>query len=229
LAINANGDMVGMTPRDQKNYQNSIKQQLRAGFAALPKPKEIELEEPEEPEEEELVVNGHAVESEEDASERDRRIRAQQEAEAAAELKRRSQAVQRDLPRPSVVDIDALMETASKAQGIDALIAEEMALLIGSDALRYPVKGGKVNGAPSRMLDRFEDELIERARMETLLEFPSDAVKDAGAEFEEAWHKVHGGKVLPGLEEYGDDEIDEEQLMSQAFDVSFFPPIGRSI
>jgi pre-mRNA-splicing factor CDC5/CEF1 len=219
LAINAGGDqmsLVGMTPRDQKQYQNSIKNKLKAGFASLPKPKEIELETPDEPEEEQPMVEL----SEEDAAERDRRIRLKQEAEAAAELKRRTQVVQRDLPRPSVVDVNALMKSASAETGIDGMIAQEMVKLVSTDAFKFPVKGGKVIGtAPTP--ERLGDELIERARMETLLEIPVDVAKAAGAEFESAWLKVHGGKILPGLEAYGeDDEVDEEQLLKQAFDVS---------
>ncbi|KAA8913278.1 pre-mRNA splicing factor component-domain-containing protein [Sphaerosporella brunnea] len=215
LAINANGEqmsLVGMTPRDQKQHQNSIKSKLRAGFAALPNPKEIELETPDEPEEAEVKVEL----SEEDAAERDRRIRLKQEAEAAAELKRRTQVLQRDLPRPSVVDIDALLKSAAAETNIDRLVAQEMAALVGNDAYKYPVKGGKVVGT-AQPLERIDDELIERARMETLLELPADAAKAAGAQFESAWLKVHGGKVLPGLEAYGEDEV-EEQILIQMHD-----------
>ncbi|KAF8251161.1 hypothetical protein K440DRAFT_615725 [Wilcoxina mikolae CBS 423.85] len=216
LAINANGEqmsLVGMTPRDQKQYQNSLKSRLRAGFASLPKPKDIELETPDEPEEEEEVVEL----TEEDAAERDRRIRMKQEAEAAAELKRRTQAVQRDLPRPSVVDVNTLLKAASAETGIDGMIAQEMVTLVSTDAYRYPVKGGKLIGS-ALPLERLGDELLDRARLELLLELPEEVAKAAGAEFESAWLKVHGGKILPGLEDYGEDEVDQEQILIQAYD-----------
>lgn len=224
LAINANEQqmsLVGMTPRDQRLYQATNKNKLRAAFASLPKPKDIELETPDEPEEEEEVTGEL---SEEDAAERDRRIRLRQEAEAAAELKRRTQAVQRDLPRPAFVDVDALLKLASKETGVDRLVANEMVNLITMDAYKYPVKGGKVVGT-AQPLERLDDGLIERARLEMLLEFPAEAAKAAGAEFESAWFKVHGGNSLPGLEDYGDDEVDVEQLKSKALEVCFPHPL----
>jgi len=230
LAINANGEVssiVSMTPRDQKLHQNSLRQQLQAGFSSLPKPKEIELETPDEPEEEEVMEEL----TEEDAAERDRRIREKQEAEAAAELKRRTQAVQRDLPRPSVVDVNMLLQRASAETGIQGMIAGEMVTLISTDALRYPVKGSKLIGTV-QPLERIADDFIARARDEMLLEFPEEVAKAAGAEFEAAWLKVHGGTTLPGLEDYGDDEVDMEQLKIQAFDVRSLilpPPLNLQL
>ncbi|CCX33902.1 pre-mRNA splicing factor component-domain-containing protein [Pyronema domesticum] len=215
LSINANGDpmaMIGMTPRDQKQYQNNIKAQLRAGFAALPKPKEIELETPDEPEEVEEVVEL----SEEDAAERDRRIREAQEAELAAELKRRTQAVQRDLPRPAVVDVDALKKMMAGEKGVQGMIATEFVALVSTDAVKHPVKGGKLIGT-APVMQRLDDELLEKARLEMLLELPEEVAKAASKQFEDAWLAAHGSKTL-GLEGYGDDEVDEGQLLVQAFD-----------
>jgi pre-mRNA-splicing factor CDC5/CEF1 len=217
LAINANGDpaaLVGMTPRDQKLYQNSLKSRLRQDLASLPKPKEIELEAPDEPEESEQL----AQISEEDAAERDRRMHEAQEREAAAELKRRTQVVQRDLPRPTILDMTALLKAASLEDGIEGMISYEIAVLAGSDALKHPVKGGKVIGTV-QPLQRFDDELIERAKLELLLELPEEVAKSAGAEFEGAWNKAHGGKVLPGLEDYGEDNVDAQQILIHAYDV----------
>ena len=215
LAINENEQqLVSMTPRDQKLYQKDVENKLKSAFAALPKPKEIELEEPEEAEEA-MDADGNLVE--EDAAERDRRIREQQEAEAAAEFKRRSQVVQRDLPRPSVVNIDKLFK---HTYSDNSFISHEFALLISSDAMRYPVKGGKVVGT-LQPLQTISDDHLEQARAALLLEVPEDIAKAAGADFEHEWQKVHGGKILPGLEEYGDDEeVDAEQLHIDAYNVS---------
>ncbi|KAL7267288.1 Pre-mRNA-splicing factor cef1 [Rhizina undulata] len=214
LAINVNGggSLVGMTPRDQKLHQKSIKEQLKAGFASLPKPKEIELEVPDD-----VERQPEAISLEEDAEERDRRIRAAQEAEAAAELKRRTRVVQRCLPRPTIINIDALMSIMSAEEGVVGMILREMALLVGNDALRYPMKNGKVTGIP-RSLEKLEDDILEKAKMEVLLEMPLDIAKQAGPEFEGAWEKAHGEKLLPGLEGYGENEDDEQQLMARAFD-----------
>jgi pre-mRNA-splicing factor CDC5/CEF1 len=130
--------------------------------------------------------------------------------------------LQKSLPRPTVVDIETLLkvETSSDSNAIQNMIAEEMANLIGTDSLRYPITGGRVSGVP-KPLQRFEDELLEKARMEILLELPQDVAEKAGSEFEEAWLKVHSastGSSLPGLAEYKD-EADGEQLMVKTFDV----------
>lgn len=194
-------------------------------FASLPKPKDIELEEPEEPLEDAGMEAGPQVVI--DQEEIDRRMREKREAQHAAELKRRTQVLQKSLPRPSVVDIDALVKRANhEADAIRIMVSQEMATLIGSDALRYPIKGGKVTGS-QRVFEKFDDGLLERARMEVLLELSEEAAKQAGSEFEEAWQNIHGAKrsVLPGLEEYGEDDVDRIQLMVQAFDVYISQPL----
>lgn len=233
LAINANGAYVdttaSMTPRDQKLQHQSLKERLKSGFASLPKPKEIELEEPEEPSEDTDMEAGPATII--DQEEIDRRLRLKREAEAAAELKRRTQVLQKSLPRPSTLDLNALVKRANnEADTIRKLISLEMATLIGTDALRYPVKGSKVQGT-AKVFEKFEDDLLERARMEVLMELPKEVAVQAGSEFEAAWQEVHGAKrnILPGLEEYGEDDVDRIQIMIQAFDVCLhdFPVLYR--
>ncbi|CAZ85664.1 unnamed protein product [Tuber melanosporum] len=211
LAINQNGayagSLVSMTPRDQKLQQNSIKQQLRSGFASLPKPKEIELEEPEEPEEDTDTPAGS--QPVEDREEIDRRNRERAEAEATAELKRRTQVIQKSLPRPRIVDIGALLEAgmSNERNSIQKMISQEMATLIGTDALRYPVKGGKVTGAP-KPLEKLDDDLLEKARMEIVLELSPEIVERAKPGVEGAWLRIHSSPNLPGLEDYraGDED-----------------------
>lgn len=233
LAINANGAyagaMVSMTPRDQKLQQQSLKERLKSGFASLPKPKEIELEEPEEPEEDTEMDAGPAVVI--DQEEIDRRVRLKREAAAAAEMKRRTQVLQKSLPRPSTLDLDALGKRAhGETDTVRAMVLQEMATLIGSDALRYPVKGGKVQGAP-RVLQRLEDDLLDRAKMEVLMELPQEVIAEAGRQFDIAWQEVHGARrsILPGLEEYGEDDVDRIPIMVQAFNVCPPPPFFFSL
>ncbi|PWW72344.1 hypothetical protein C7212DRAFT_302190 [Tuber magnatum] len=220
LAINQNGayadSLASMTPRDQRLQQNSIKQQLRSGFASLPKPKEIELEEPEEAEEDTGTLSG--PQPAEDREEIDRRNRESAEAEAAAELKRRTQVIQKSLPRPGVVDIESLAETevSNEQSLVQKMIAQEMAALIGTDALRYPVKGGKVAGAP-KTLDKFDDDLLEKARMEIVLELSPEIAEQAKLEFENAWLRIHSSPNLPGLEGYGEDEDEDNRLAIETY------------
>jgi pre-mRNA-splicing factor CDC5/CEF1 len=221
LAINANGDqtpLINMTPRDQKQYQQSLLSKLKSGFASLPKPKEIELEHPDEPDEEEVSTD---VRMTEDAAERDRRIRAQQEAEAAAELKRRTQVVQRGLPRPKTVNIDALLRQADAETTVEAaLISKEMAMLVAVDAQRFPVADGKVTGNLPGPLDKLDDHLLERARLEILLEVPEEAAKASGSDFEAVWNHLHGGRLIPGLGLDGYDEDEEKEAHEQTLNVS---------
>ncbi|KAI9858558.1 MAG: Pre-mRNA-splicing factor cef1 [Pleopsidium flavum] len=92
-----------------------------------------------------------------------------------------------------------------------------MALLIANDALKYPAPGTKVNGT-AKPLEVFEDNALDNARMEISLELPPGAAKQAAEEFEAAWTDLHGSDQLPGLAGYGEDEIDEHQVMVEAFD-----------
>jgi pre-mRNA-splicing factor CDC5/CEF1 len=228
FAINENGSVVphgGETPREVRVRENALKQQLKSRFASLPKPKESEWE-LELPEEQEDGIIGEIL-SEEDAAERDRRNQEIRDAEQRAEFKRRTQVLQKGLPRPSVVDINSLYESASSySDETERSIAEESALLIASDSLRYPLKGAKVKGS-AKSLERFNDDALDRARKEILLEIPSEVAHKAGKLFEEAWISVHQTGKLPGLTGYGEDEVDEHQLMTESFDVSATPNIHQ--
>ncbi|KAH9063675.1 pre-mRNA splicing factor component-domain-containing protein [Lactarius deliciosus] len=84
---------------------DTAKRSLQASFKSLPKPENnFELLVPEE-EEEEDVESGKVL-SVEDAAERDARIKRRKEEEERAALARRSQVVQRALPRPPNVDLE---------------------------------------------------------------------------------------------------------------------------
>ena len=128
------------------------------------------------------------------------------------------------MPRPSVLDVDSLFKNASETPDpIEKAIANEMALLIVNDALRYPVPGAKIHGS-SKPLEKFDDETLDKARMEIMLEVPPDTLQRRQEEFEIAWDEVHNSTNLPGLIGYAEDEIDEHQLMVETFDVRI-PPV----
>ncbi|KAL8730702.1 MAG: hypothetical protein Q9166_003894 [cf. Caloplaca sp. 2 TL-2023] len=210
--------LVGSTPKEIKLREQSLRQHLKSKFASLPKPKETEwdLELPEEHDETDGVVE---LSEEEDAAERDRRNQALREAAERAEFKRRTQVLQRNLPRPSNVDIDALLKTASNVTDpIENAIARETALLVANDARKYPAPGSNVIGS-SKRLDSFDDDALDRARVEIALEMPSDGREERDEEFVKLWSKIHESPSgLPGLNSYGDDEVDEHQVMTEAFD-----------
>ncbi|KAL8906991.1 MAG: hypothetical protein Q9207_001677 [Kuettlingeria erythrocarpa] len=208
---------VGSTPKEIKRQEEALRHQLKSKFASLPKPKETEwdLELPEEQQE----TNGDLELSEEDAAERDRRYQAIREAAQQAELKRRTQVLQRALPRPSTVDTDALLETASHVSDpVEQAIAKEMALLIANDARKYPAPDANIKGS-SRPLESFDDDALDRARVEIALEMPSNGREERDEEFAKQWATVHeASSGLPGLGFYEEDEVDERQVLTEAFD-----------
>ncbi len=183
---------------------------MRNRFASLPKPKETdwELELPEEQQE----TDGEGERAEEDAEERDRRNRILREAAERADFKRRTQVLQKNLPRPPVVDADSLLENASKiVDPMESAVAKEMALLVINDALKYPDPNvpTKVTGA-SRPLEIFDDEELNRARLEIVLEMPSDGADERQQYFEKSWVEMHNAP-LPGLADYSDSESEPER------------------
>ena len=207
--------LVANTPRDIKLREQAMRSKLKSQFAALPKPKEadFELVLPEEQQE----IDGDIELSEEDAAERDHRNQVLREAAERAEFKRRTQVMQRGLPRPPNVDIDALLKASSETSDpVEAIIAEETALLIANDALKYMLPGAKVSGS-SRPLEVFEDEAMDKARLEIALELPSEIRDQIQQNFEESLESLHNTS-LPGLAGYEEDEVDERQAILEAFE-----------
>ena len=205
--------LVGNTPKEIKLREQATRSRLKSQFAALPKPKDLdfELELPEEQQE----IDGGVELSEEDAADEDRRKQALREAAERADFKRRTQVMQRNLPRPSLIDTDALLKSSSElADPAEALIARETALLVANDAFRYPLPRAKVQG-PSRPLDNFDDEELDRARLEIAREFTCSNKEQELHDFE-ALHS--SSSALPGLAGYEVDEIDERQAVIEAFE-----------
>ena len=112
-----------------------------------------------------------------------------------------------------------MKNAAAVSSPAERLIAQEMALLVANDAAKFPVPGSRVRGRP-QVLDELDEERLNGARMEILLEQPKDALERGTSELERAWEDAHGSTKLPGLTDYGEDEIDEHQLMVETFDVS---------
>ena len=222
FALNQEGAQpIGSTPRDIKLHENFTRQQIRSKLSSLPKPKETEWELEELPSE--TAEPTAAVEiSEEDAAERDRREQEARNKAAQAEFKRQSQVYQRGLPRPAVLDLDALVQRASHVSDpIEALIAREAAELIAHDSRKFPVPGAKVEGKAPK-LRRLDDRFLEAARAAVASEAAAaqQQQEDWQENFDGVWTSTRA-KALPGLENYEDDEDDafeEEQRMIGAFD-----------
>ncbi|KAJ7046504.1 pre-mRNA splicing factor component-domain-containing protein [Mycena alexandri] len=174
LSINPEGfTPVGDTPREQRLRTNSAKRALIAGFNSLPTPENnFELLVPEEEDEEE--VNGMAL-SEEDAAERDAKLKRLREEQERKALARRSQAVQRGLPRPANVDIDSLLGRLNIDEDEEAqkLINKELAELLQHDAIAHPIPGTSRAGGTLSMYEIPADEDVDAAKALIHLELAS--------------------------------------------------------
>ncbi|KAK4660968.1 Pre-mRNA-splicing factor cef1 [Podospora pseudocomata] len=222
FALNANDDemsMVGGTPNDARLRDLSLRHQLKERLAALPKPKETdwELELPDEQQEPAV-----AQETEEDAAERDRRERQIREAREYLERKRRTQVMQKDLPRPVYVDWKATFAELSKSDEseVEKLVAKEAALLMAHDATKYPLPGAPPNVKPVDIA-RFEDDSLEEARLQILMEMREKPKPEA---VQAVYNRNNTNALLLGLGCYDDEDDSEEEqniaIMRSALDTA---------
>ncbi|KAF9126517.1 Pre-mRNA-splicing factor cef1 [Mortierella sp. 14UC] len=198
LSINRGGSTSVMeTPREEKMRQSSLRNQLLSGLANLPKPtNSFTLMMPEE-----LEIESTEKVIEEDAAEAAQRRKEAFEAEERARLLRRSQAVQRDLPRPTVfrtpnVDMAESGATESPLAEADRLIQEEFARLVSHDAVAYPPAGSKVAGGKQNApaLEVLSDEYLALARSEIDQELEglgsNEKYEAFAAEFDQVWEQI---------------------------------------
>ena len=201
--INA-AQLVSNTPRDIKLREKALQQKIQSQFAALPKPKalDFELELPEET----LEDQENAGANEEDADERDRRTAAVRAAEERAAFKRRTQVMQRNLPRPSNISNAAILDYASSlSDPIEALIAREKALLIATDAFKYP-NGLHVEGSPPSPLEIFSDDALMQAALEIQQELTPEERSQREIDSDAAFIARDSSSSVPGLAIYASDD-----------------------
>ncbi|CAK7199754.1 Pre-mRNA-splicing factor cef1 [Sporothrix eucalyptigena] len=213
FALNDGKGNGGQTPAER---QLAMQNQLQRGLASLPKPKDTdwELELPDEVDENDENVRT-AEQQVEDAADRDRRLREHQEALAALERKRRTQVMQRNLPRPTTVDLAALLASAAALEDpAETLVANEAALLIANDAIKFPLTKTIAKPVPTVSLETIGDDDLAEARLQVLMEAkaPPREVVDS------IWGRLvptntDDGKnnmtsILLGLGCYDDDEED---------------------
>ncbi|KAM3424685.1 hypothetical protein BST61_g6672 [Cercospora zeina] len=208
--------LVSQTPRDIRLAQQASRNSLRSKLASLPKPQQSEFELEALPEERNEIAHAAQVAAE-DAAVRDARNAELKRAQDLAEFKRQTKVVQKGLPRPRVVDVNALLKAAQAIEDpIERSIAEESANLIANDAKKFG--GAQVNGK-HRSVQTFSEDLMQRAEMEIVLEMGQDADRNRfGQAFEQEWENAHASTILPGLAGYAEDELDEEQLLTESFD-----------
>ncbi|KKY34179.1 putative pre-mrna-splicing factor cef-1 [Diaporthe ampelina] len=206
------------TPRDNfaLNSQGNdmvLRHRLQQGLASLPKPKQQawELELPEEQQEVTVAENGLP----EDASERDRREREFREAQELLERKRRTQVMQRGLPRPVSINLAVLSRAADDIKDpAEKAVAREAALLMAYDAAKYPLSGANGGGeAPS--LAQIDDNALAEARRQILMDIKG---KPKPEEVEAAWGRSNSNSLLLGLGRYDDTEQEELEALKVAAD-----------
>ncbi|KAK0311182.1 Pre-mRNA-splicing factor cef1 [Friedmanniomyces endolithicus] len=213
--------LVGQTPRDIRLREQASRSSLRGKLAGLPKPKETEWE-LELPEERDEMAEFTEL-NEEDAAVRDKRNADLAHATALADFRRQTQVVQRGLPRPKVVNLAAMLKTARSIENpIEREIAEEAARLMAGDATNFG--GARVKGQATQngeAVEMLSEQALQQAKMEVVLEMGQDTDAAArahfGKAFEREWELAHAGKALPGLAGYAEDEVDESQLLAEAF------------
>ncbi|KAF9338300.1 Pre-mRNA-splicing factor cef1 [Podila minutissima] len=191
LSINsAGGASVMATPREERLHQAALKRQLRAGLEGLPMPKGgMELLMPEE-----LDIDTNERVVEEDAAEIAKRRKEAFEAEERARLLRRSQAVQRDLPRPTVVRIngESIVRMDNPLDEADRLIQEELTRLVTHDSVAYPPVGSKVAGSSQHasQLEDLSDDYLALAKSEVAEEMAGPEAKEKYDAFAEEFNQV---------------------------------------
>ncbi|RDA82935.1 hypothetical protein CP532_0378 [Ophiocordyceps camponoti-leonardi (nom. inval.)] len=217
FALNQEGDdmsLASATPRERRQHEATMRGQLRSSLASLPKPKdtEWEFELPEEEQEATLSEQQRV----EDAAERDRRERDRRAAEEELALRRRSQVVQRGLPRPLVVDVGQLSRAADEMKDeAEALIAQEAAALMANDAVQHPLAGSRVKGT-ARPMEKMDDGALADARILILCETKA---KPSLEGIQTLFESRASDSTLLGLGCYNDDDEEEQEAaMRAAFD-----------
>jgi len=179
------------TRRAEKARLAAARGDLRAGLSSLPAPaNEYMVQIPDLPE----GGDGNGEAMDEDAADVKARQQAAEAARVAAELKLRSQVLQRGLPRPAAVTVAPTAgpaavgpAAAGAREQAERLIANELGTLLAHDNAAYPVVAGgrkdrkrkKAEAAAAEVptLERFEAAELDAARL--LLEEETSVVRQA--------------------------------------------------
>lgn len=153
------------TPRDAKMQARIAKRQLAARLAALPAPKndfDIVVDEPPVPE---PIVHDDV---EEDAAVRDARLAQEASEERERAWARRTQVVQRALPRPVDVNPHQLEVLLASLRASDdeaqRLVDHEVVQLMAQDARVFPLPGSRNVGGQTSALWPVPDTYLAQAR-----------------------------------------------------------------
>lgn len=198
------------TAREAKERLRGQQGELRSGLGALPAPKNeyvAIMPEAEAWDEE----DGAAPMDEEDMADVEKQQVARAAAAAAAELRKRSKALQRALPRPLGGEVAAEPHKDAALSAASALVAHEMRLLLAHDAANHPPAGAKKekrkrDAEPLQSFD--EAELVAAA---AVLDVETAAVREeaghsatALSEYMGVWQACNAEIIwLPSASSYG--------------------------
>lgn len=152
--LSINIDEYNETPIAMKDYQKQMKESLRERLSTLPTPRnDYEIVVPED-----IVENDKEsapVSFIEDRSDADIRLFEEKRALESAELRRRSQVIQKKLPRPIEINTTILrpptdMVGLTELQRAEELIKQEMITMLHYDALLNPV-AQRANAPPKKV------------------------------------------------------------------------------
>ena len=206
----ANGP-TGHTPREVKLAESTLKNSLRGKLASLPKPKETDWE-LELPDEQDEPLQAEIVE--EDAAERDRRDRIAREVADQAEFRQQSQVLQKGLPRPNAVNLNALRAAAANTKDpARRAVNEEAVLLVANDASRFGFGNSKAKSSQPD-LQQFPEEALEQAKLEVALEVSISGSNVKKEDFDRYWETLNE-EANDELEQK-DLEVSTKQIMSLA-------------
>ncbi|KAJ1652272.1 Pre-mRNA-splicing factor cef1 [Dispira simplex] len=151
LAINPS--VADATPVSEWYDTTELRQRVAQGLQALPTPKnEFEIILPDEDSLSRKGSHDGPGPMDEDAADRDTRLQQQRQIEHEKVLQRRTQAVQRGLPRPTSLpsgealiasyDLGMSDPAESTKTTVQSLVAQELGRLLLHDAYEHPVPGG---------------------------------------------------------------------------------------
>ena len=145
INLDEGGDLMGLHPSQQRRQQKARSAALAGQLASLPAPAhEYSIVMPEMPDEADGMEGEEGEAREEDALDRDEREGAEAAAALAAEVATRSSALQRELPRPLVVNRELLAPRGDEVVQLAAaekLLRDEVVKMLESDASHFPVPG----------------------------------------------------------------------------------------
>ncbi|KAJ2787532.1 Pre-mRNA-splicing factor cef1 [Coemansia interrupta] len=196
--------IASSTPRERKMAERSLREQLARKLASLPKPKnEFEIVVPEETPtlDTAVAIDAGTSATIEDQADVERRMEQLRVQEMEDELRRRSQCVQRGLPRPTRLGSSDI--AAANDEQVAALIGDEMRRMILHDARKHPVADMPVLRPPSGMrveaLDDITEERISKARELILAEAGSSNTLQQDIA-ERAWRDAEASETWVGPE-----------------------------